>query len=236
MTQPQRIALVSGANRGIGLEVVRQLAAQGIRTVLGSRDGVRGEAAARPLQDAGLPVETVVLDVSDADSIRQAVQTIDGRHGRLDILVNNAGIFPDERSDTVFDLQVDTLQRTLETNLYGPLRLAQAAIPLMRRNHYGRVVNLSSGLGQLSDMGGGIGAYRISKTALNALTRILAADTGGENILVNALSPGWVVTDMGGPNASRSVQDSAPGIVWAATLPDDGPTGGFFRDGKPIPW
>ena len=236
MAQSQRIALVSGANRGIGLETVRQLAQQGILAIIGSRDPARGEDAARPLQEAGLPVETVALDVADADSIQQAVHTIDERHGRLDILVNNAGVFLDDRSDTVFDLDIDTLERTLVVNLYGPLRLSQSAVPLMRRHDYGRIVNLSSGLGQLSDMGSGLGAYRISKTALNALTRMLAADTQGENILVNSLCPGWVATDMGGPNAKRTVQETAPGIVWAATLPDDGPNGGFFRDRQPIDW
>jgi len=236
MAQSQRIALVSGANRGIGLETVRQLAQQGILAIIGSRDPARGEDAARPLQEAGLPVETVALDVADADSIQQAVHTIDERHGRLDILVNNAGVSLDNRSDTVFDLDIDTLERTLVVNLYGPLRLSQSAVPLMRRHDYGRIVNLSSGLGQLSDMGSGLGAYRISKTALNALTRMLAADTQGENILVNSLCPGWVATDMGGPNAKRTVQETAPGIVWAATLPDDGPNGGFFRDRQPIDW
>jgi NAD(P)-dependent dehydrogenase (short-subunit alcohol dehydrogenase family) len=160
----------------------------------------------------------------------------------LDILVNNAGVFLDIHGNedaggaSVFNASLETLTATLKTNLYGPLLLAQELTPLMKQQHYGRIVNISSGMGQLSEMEGKSPAYRISKTALNALTRILAAETQGYNILVNSICPGWVRTDMGGPQAERTVEQGVSGIIWAATLPNDGPTGGFFRDGQPIPW
>ena len=164
------------------------------------------------------------------------------RCGRVDILVNNAGVFPDRQGvenggkTSVLYASADTLRTAMETNVYGALRLAQELVPLMKQQRYGRIVNVSSGMGQLSDMEGHSPGYRISKTALNALTRILAAETKEDNILVNCICPGWVRTEMGGPDAERSPEQGADTIVWAATLPDDGPTGGFFRDCKPIPW
>jgi NAD(P)-dependent dehydrogenase (short-subunit alcohol dehydrogenase family) len=160
-------------------------------------------------------------------------------YGRLDILVNNAAILIDAPGGfkaSLFDLTSDTLRRTMETNLLGPVRLIQAAAPLMREQAYGRIVNISSGAGQLSDMGSGYPAYRMSKTALNALTRIAASELGGGDIKVNAMCPGWVRTEMGGPDADRSPEEGADTAVWLATLPDTGPTGGFFRDRKPIAW
>jgi NAD(P)-dependent dehydrogenase (short-subunit alcohol dehydrogenase family) len=160
-------------------------------------------------------------------------------YGRLDVLVNNAAILIDEPGGfkaSLFDLKADTLRRTMETNLLGPIRLIQAAAPLMREQAYGRIVNISSSAGQLTDMGSGYPAYRMSKTALNALTRIAAAELGGGNVKVNAMCPGWVRTDMGGTSATRSPEEGADTAVWLATLPDDGPTGGFFRDRKPIAW
>jgi NAD(P)-dependent dehydrogenase (short-subunit alcohol dehydrogenase family) len=151
-------------------------------------------------------------------------------HGRCDILVNNAGIVADPRGSRVLDSKLATYRETLDTNLLGPLLLAQALVPLMKKNRYGRIVNISSGQGQLADMGVGTPAYRISKTALNALTRTLAAELQGSGILVNSACPGWVRTDMGGPGAPRTVEQGADTPVWLATLPDGGPTGGFFRD------
>jgi NAD(P)-dependent dehydrogenase (short-subunit alcohol dehydrogenase family) len=156
--------------------------------------------------------------------------------GRADVLVNNAGVMLDGGGRRIADLSLDVLQATLEVNLYGALRVTQALLPMMRRHRYGRIVNLSSGLGQLADMGSGTPAYRISKTALNAFTRILAAELEGTNIKVNSLCPGWVRTDLGGPNAPRSVEEGADTAVWLATLPDKGPSGGFFRDRKRIAW
>jgi NAD(P)-dependent dehydrogenase (short-subunit alcohol dehydrogenase family) len=224
---------VSGGNRGIGREVARRLAEQGYQAVIGSRDPHRGEKVAGEL---GSGVTARQLDVTGEGSIERCVGSIAEELGRLDVLVNSAGITGGGWSTNAYDVDLDEVRDTLETNLYGAWRLTQAALPLMRKNRYGRVVNISSGMGQLSDMGGHSPAYRVSKTALNALTRMLTAELEGENILVNSCCPGWVRTDMGGPGAGRSVEEGADTPVWLATLPDDGPRGGFFRDRRPIPW
>ena len=231
-----RIAVVTGANRGIGLEICRQLARRGVNVVLTARDARRGRDAARTLQGERLNAIFHALDVTDAKQVAALAQYLQRDHGRCDILVNNAGVMRDPRGSRVLDADVAVFRETFETNVYGPLRLCQALVPLMRRNGYGRIVNLSSGLGQLEEMGDGTPAYRASKTALNALTRMVADATRRDNILVNALCPGWVRTDMGGPNAARGVAKGAETAVWLATLPDDGPTGGFFRDKRPIAW
>lgn len=235
-----RVALVSGANRGIGLEIVRQLARGGLTAVIGARNADKGLAAADTLKKKeGLEITVVELDVDDEKSAARAVAEVARLVGRCDVLVNNAAILidgPGGFDASVFDLDLDVARRTFETNVLGPLRLIKAAVPAMREQGYGRIVNMSSGAGQLSDMGSGFPAYRMSKAALNALTRITAAELRGVNIKVNAVCPGWVRTDMGGPNADRSVERGAETPVWLATLPDDGPTGGFFRDKKPIPW
>jgi NAD(P)-dependent dehydrogenase (short-subunit alcohol dehydrogenase family) len=222
-----RVALVTGANRGIGLEVCRQLAQRGYAVLLGARDEAKGKRAARQIGGGVTPVQ---LDVADADSVRRAVAGLD----RLDALVNNAAILYDTWQRGI-DADLDQVREAFETNLLGAWRVAQAAIPLLRRSPAGRIVNVSSGAGALTDMGGGTPAYRTSKAALNALTRILAAELRGDGILVNAICPGWVATDMGGAGG-RPVTDGAAGIVWAVELPDDGPTGGFFRDGRPVAW
>ena len=147
-----------------------------------------------------------------------------------------SGILVDRHATRISELNLETLSWTIETNLYGTLRVTQTVLPLMRKHGYGRIVNMSSGLGQLCDMHAGTPAYRISKTALNAVTRILADELQGTNIKVNSMCPGWVRTDLGGPNATRSVEEGAATAVWLATLPDDGPSGGFFRDREAIPW
>ena len=234
-----RIALVSGANRGIGLEIVRQLARMGVAVVLGAREVAKGHTAAQKLTGEGLQVTTVALDVDDETSPARAVADVKKVFGRCDILINNAAILidgPGGFNASLFDLTAGTARQTFETNVLGPMRLIQAVTPLMRENGYGRIVNLSSGAGQLCDMGNGFPAYRMSKAALNALTRIAATELAGDNIKVNAVCPGWVRTDMGGPNADRPVEKGAETPVWLATLSDDGPTGGFFRDKTPIPW
>ncbi len=234
-----RTALVTGANRGIGFEIVRQLARLGVLAVIGARDPKDGVAAAEKLQSEGLDVPVVALDVDREDSAAAAVAEVKRLYGRLDVLVNNAAILidaPGGFNASLFELTGETARRTFETNVLGPLRLIQAASPLMREQGYGRIVNLSSIAGQLAEMGKGYPAYRISKTALNALTRIAAAELNEGNIKVNAMCPGWVRTDMGGANAERSVEQGADTAVWLATLADDGPTGGFFRDRKPIAW
>jgi NAD(P)-dependent dehydrogenase (short-subunit alcohol dehydrogenase family) len=232
MAENGRVALVSGGNRGIGLEIVRQLAERGLTVVLGSRDGEQGRAAA-----AGLSGSVVVrqLDVADPESVDRLSRSVEEEFGRLDVLVNNAGITNDEGQRGV-DADLERVREALETNLLGAWRLCEAAIPFMRRHGYGRIVNISTSMAALEDMGGGSPGYRVSKTGLNALTRILASELRGSGILVNSVCPGWVQTDMGGSRAPRPVEEGAEGAVWAATLPNTGPTGGFFRDRRPVPW
>jgi NAD(P)-dependent dehydrogenase (short-subunit alcohol dehydrogenase family) len=226
-----RVALVTGGNRGLGLEVCRQLAKRGLVVVLGSRDLAKGESAARDL--AG-EVHAIALDVADPEAAAAAVGEVRRRFGRLDVLVNNAGVHYDTW-EGVADADWRIVREAFETNLFGAWRLAQAAAPLMRAAGWGRIVNVSSEAGSLALMGAGTPAYATSKAALNALTRILAAELRGTGVLVNAVCPGWVATDMGGAGG-RPVEDGAASIVWAAMLPDDGPSGGFFRDGKPLRW
>lgn len=234
MSQPPRVAIVTGANRGLGLETCRQLAAQGYTVVLGARDAQKGAAAAAQLARAGLQVLPKQLDVADAGSVGRLVGSVAAELGRLDALVNNAAILYDTWQQAA-SADIDVVQQALETNLYGAWRMAQACIPLMRRGGGGRIVNVSSQAGQMSSLGGGTPAYTISKVALNALTRMLADELRGSGILVNSVCPGWVATDMGG-RGGRPIPEGARGIVWAATLPASGPTGGFFRDGEPLAW
>jgi NAD(P)-dependent dehydrogenase (short-subunit alcohol dehydrogenase family) len=234
-----KIAVVTGANRGMGFETCRQLVRSGARVILTSRDPAKGEAAGRRLRDEGLDVRHHQLDVADDDSIRRLAEFIRSEFGRLDILVNNAGIVrgrdePRERAMCTFEATASGLREVLATNLIGPFLLCQALIPLMKSR--GRVVNVSSGMGQLSEMGSGFPAYRMSKAGLNALTRIFASELEGSGIKVNAACPGWVRTDMGGAGAARSVEEGVATTIWLATLPDNGPSGGLFRDRKPIPW
>ena len=233
---PKQVAVVTGANRGLGLEICRQLAQLGINVVLTSRDAAKGKAACNTLAALSLPVEFHQLDVTDARSVEELAAFLRDKFAGVDILVNNAGIMLDPRGSRLLDSNIQTYRDTFETNVLGPLRLTQALLPSMKKRNYGRIVNMSSGQGQLSGMSSGTPAYRISKTALNALTRIIAVETRATNILVNSMCPGWVKTDMGGPNAPRTVAEGADTAVWLATLPDDGPTGGFFRDRKRIPW
>jgi len=235
--RPQRVAVVTGANRGIGLEICRQLGRRsGIRVFLTARDGTKGNAAAQKLRDEGLDMEFYPLDVTNEQSVTTFAGWLEATCKRCDVLINNAGVMADPRGSRVLDSRPATYRETLETNLLGPLMLIQALVPLMRKGGYGRIVNVSSGQGQLSDMGAGTPAYRVSKTALNALTRTCAAELRGSGVLINSMCPGWVKTDMGGPSAPRSLAQGADTAVWLATLPEGGPSGGFFRDRKPIPW
>jgi NAD(P)-dependent dehydrogenase (short-subunit alcohol dehydrogenase family) len=235
MNVDQRTAVVTGANRGIGLEICRQLAQRGIRVILTSRDEQKGRAAQRELQSQGLELGFHQLDVTDPESIDGLVKDIRKAYRRIDILVNNAGVLLEGRKSAL-RTDLDLVRMSMETNVYGPLLLCQKIIPLMKRHNYGRIVNVSSGMGQLNDMGGGYVAYRLSKAALNVLTRVFSSEVQGRNILINSMCPGWVRTDMGGPGAARSVEDGADTAVWLALLPDDGPTGGLFRDREPVPW
>jgi NAD(P)-dependent dehydrogenase (short-subunit alcohol dehydrogenase family) len=227
-------ALVTGANRGIGLEVCRQLASKGYRVIVTARSRSKAEQAARALTAIG-EVEAVALDVTDAASIAKAAGEIDDRIGRVDILVNNAAILLAENNG-VLKTPLDDFRQTFEANVFGAMAVCQAFVPSMIKRAHGRVVNVSSTAGQLSSMGQYAPAYSISKTALNAFTRQLASATKEAGVLVNSACPGWVRTDMGGPSAPRSVEQGADTIVWLATLPDNGPTGGFFKDRKRIDW
>ncbi len=218
------MALVSGTSRGIGAEIARQLAADGFVVFAGARDPDDVEEGERIV-----PIE---LDVTDQDTVDAAQEQIGSDPGHLDALVNNAGVYGDPVGAADYDL--DRAREVLEVNTFGPWRLIEAFLPLMRDSSQPRIVNVSSGAGQLSDMNGGRAAYRLSKAALNALTRTLASDERW--VKVNTMCPGWVRTDMGGSGAPRSVEEGADTAVWLATLPDDGPTGGFFRNRKPIPW
>lgn len=228
------IAIVTGANRGIGLEVVRQLASQGMAVILGARKLEKGKAAAEELVNEGLRVLPRQLDVTDQASIDRLATQVKEEFGRVDVLVNNAGILYDTW-ESASNANLDTVHEALETNLFGPWRMAQAFLPLLRQSQNGRIVNVSSEAGSLASMGNSTPAYSTSKAALNALTRQLAAELEGSKILVNAVCPGWVATEMGGAGG-RPVEDGAASVVWAVMLPDDGPMGGFFRDGKPLPW
>lgn len=236
MAEP-KVALVTGGNRGIGFEVCRQLAKHGYNVVLTSRDKVKGEQAVKDLADQGLKVDFHELDVTDSGSVQLLDAHIRREFKRLDALINNAGVFLDRgESAGLMNVSRDQLRATMETNVYGPLMMIQKFAPLMAENNYGRIVNVSSGLGQLSDMGGGYAAYRMSKVAINAVTRMAADEVKDRGILVNSACPGWVRTDMGGEGAPRSTEEGADTIVWLAMNPEASPTGKFFRDRKEIPW
>ena len=232
----QRIAVVTGANRGIGLEISRQLAKRGIRVVVTARSAAKAAGACQKLKDEGLDVVYHACDVTDTTAVQILRDFIRKNFGAADILVNNAGVMLDPKGSSASVMSPDVLHNTMATNVYGPAMLCRALVPLMKEKNYGRIVNLSSGLGQLSASGRGTPAYRISKTALNSFTCALAAELTDTNILVNSMCPGWVRSDMGGPDAPRSLEEGADTAVWLATLGDDGPRGGFFRDKQPLAW
>ena len=229
MPDPRPVAVVTGGNRGLGREVCRQLAGLGYAVVLGARDVEKGRNAA-----AELGVCSCGLDVSDEASVRAAARLVAEHLGRCDVLVNNAAILYDTWA-RASSADLDEVRAGLETNLLGSWRTTLAFLPLLRRSPHPRVVNVSSEGGSLAGMSGGTPTYSVSKAALNAFTRVIAAELRGARVLVNAVCPGWTATDMGG-HGGRPVADGAASIVWAVTLPDDGPTGGFFRDGRPLPW
>lgn len=230
----KKTALVTGGNKGIGLEIARQLARAGWRVFLGARDGGRGQKAAADLAGEGT-VEFLEIDVSSLASIQTAAAELTRRTPTLDALINNAGILEDE-GQSILDSDVDLIRRTLETNTFGPLQLTRALLPALRAAGDARVINLSSGLGQLGDMEDGYPGYAMSKTALNVVTRKLADALKGDGIAVNSVCPGWVKTDMGGANAHRTVEQGADTVVWLATEAEAKLTGQFLRDRKPIEW
>jgi NAD(P)-dependent dehydrogenase (short-subunit alcohol dehydrogenase family) len=236
------VALVTGAGRGIGHCVTRQLIERGIIVVAGLRqippDLALGEFACDELTELSSGHFATELDLTNPRHVSRVRDLVLRRFGRLDILINNAGVYLDKprTGGKVEDIDPDLFKATISVNLDGPLRLTWAFLPTMRQCDFGRIVNVSSGRGRFADLDGSGPFYRISKTALNALTRIVAVDTAGYDILVNAVCPGWVRTGMGGPNALKSADQAAAGIVWAALLPSGGPTGGFFRDGQQLDW
>ena len=230
-----RVALVTGANRGLGFETSRQLLSRGLDVVLAGRDDGALDRAFRSLGRAEGRAMTVRMDVTDPASIASAQRAVSDRFGAVDILVNNAAVLVSENDD-VLSISSDAYRRTFETNVFGAIEVSRVFVPAMARAGYGRVVNVSSGAGQLARMSDYAPAYSMSKTALNAFTRILAHTYRDSGVLVNSADPGWVRTDMGGPSAPRSLQEGADTIVWLATLPNDGPTGGFFHDRHPIDW
>ncbi|EMJ97525.1 MULTISPECIES: SDR family oxidoreductase [unclassified Leptospira] len=230
----KKIAIVTGASRGIGKEVSKQLAKSGIHIVCASRKKEDSEKTVVSIRQEGGSAESFALDVSDPNSIRTFLNDVLSKYPKIDILVNNAGVYLD--SGSIENTTLEMLQGTLDTNLIGPFLLSQKIFGVMKKNDYGRIVNVSSGMGQLYDMSSGYAAYRISKAALNALTRILHSESSGKDIKVNSVCPGWVRTDMGGKSATRSVEHGAETIVWAAQLDKSGPSGVFLRDKKEIPW
>ncbi len=225
------VVVVTGANRGVGFEICRQLAERGFAVVLGARDAVRGEQAAERLGDA---VAARQLDVADQASVDAAGAWIAERYGRCDVLVNNAAIDYDVDARAC-SADLGRIRQAMETNLFGAWRTCLALLPLLRESSHGRIVNVSSRAASLQTMGAGEPGYHVTKAALNALTRTLADELRAEGVLVNAISPGWTATDMGG-RGGRPVTEGAASIVWGVTLPDNGPTGGFFQDGEPLPW
>lgn len=238
-----KIALITGANKGIGLEIARQLARdEGLTVLLGARDQTRGKAAAQGLKGEGLDVQFVPLLVTDAASIQSAARWVGDRFGVLDVLVNNAGIAKDAGPPSSTSLEI--LRETYETNVFGPVALIEAFLPLLRKSSAGRIVNMSSELGSLtghSDPNWAFYAvkplaYNSSKTALNAVTVHFAWELKDTPIKVNSANPGYVATDLNGHSGTGTAEQGAVIAVRLATLPADGPTGGFFGADGPLPW
>jgi NAD(P)-dependent dehydrogenase (short-subunit alcohol dehydrogenase family) len=236
------IALITGANKGIGLEIARQLGQNGTTVLVGARDASRGEAAAQTLRAEGIDARFVALDVTDPASIEAAAQIIEADFGRLDILVNNAGVALEMTAASEADIEV--VRRTFETNFFGVIAATQALLPLIRKSEAGRIVNLSSGLGSLTEMSQpsypfytvNSFAYNASKTVLNAFTVSLAKELRETPIKVNSANPGYTATDMTGHNGVQTVSEGARAAVKLALLPEDGPSGGFFDDEGTLPW
>ncbi len=229
-----KTAIVTGGNKGIGLAACKGLLAQGYKVFLAARDAGRGQKACAELKNPN--VEFLQLDIGDAASTEAAAKQIGGKIDRLDALVNNAGVFLDAKDNVGYTVDVKTILDTFNVNTLGALQLTRALVPLLAKANGAEVINVSSGMGQLSDMGTGSLAYRLSKTALNTVTRVMANELAGQRIRVNSICPGWVKTDMGGAGATRSVEQGADTIVWLATGQSGGKTGMFFRDRKEIPW
>jgi NAD(P)-dependent dehydrogenase (short-subunit alcohol dehydrogenase family) len=229
----QKIILVTGANRGIGAEIIKEVAGMGHTAILTARDEIKGRKAVAQLQQKNLNVHFIQLDAADEASIRNAASVVAEQFGRLDVLINNAGIFNDRHNSLTVSRKA--VQEHLDVNFFGPLLISQAFIPLLEKSKEARIINFSSQMGRLNGMSGGSAAYRFSKTAINSLTAVMAADLSGKNIKVNSLCPGWVKTDMGGAGAYRSLAEGADTAVWLATAARI-PTGKFFADRKETEW
>lgn len=235
-----KVALVTGANRGLGFETAKQLGLRGFKVYMASRDEQKGKAACDVLKSMGMNVESVKMDVTKTKEIRDAVDLFKKNKEIPDVIINNAGVFLESLTDTgtstsVLIVDPVIILKTIETNTMGPLKLFQALVPLMKDKNDARIINISSGMGQLADMQGNWPGYRMSKTSLNALTKILQAEVLDTNITVNSVCPGWVKTDMGGEAATLTVEEGVKTTLWLATT-DDPPAGKFFRDCKEIPW
>lgn len=236
MPDPDRpVALVTGASSGIGEATSKHLAKAGYTLMVTARRSDRLESLVGDIEKAGGHARPFVCDITDPGSVHSMIDEVLAHSNRLDVLVNNAGVYPDE-GVSVFAISLDTLRDTFSVNTFGPFMMCQAFVPMMMENDYGRIVNVSSGYGAITQMGGYTAAYKMSKVSLNALTRIVASETRRYNIKVNAADPGWVATDMGGKFAPRTIQEGTDTIVWLATLPDDGPTNGFFYDREMRTW
>jgi NAD(P)-dependent dehydrogenase (short-subunit alcohol dehydrogenase family) len=235
MTELRRVAVVTGANRGLGHGIARQLADHGLHVVITARAEHEAQAAANDLATDGRSVSSHQLDVTDPASVARTMADVAFTFGRLDVLVNNAAVAIDG-SYSAAAADMERVRITLDTNIIGAWRCCAAAIPEMMKNHYGRIVNISSHLGTFAEMDQGSAAYRISKAGLNALTRVLAAELHATNVLVNAMSPGRVDTRLAYGNGDRTADEAARTVIWLATLPDDGPTGGLFHDHERLDW
>jgi len=234
-SENKKVAIVTGANRGIGYETCRQLSQLGIITILTSRNETKGEQAVDALSEGEGELLYHQLDVTRSVSIARLKNYVIDNFQQCDILVNNAGVFLD-RGVSILDLQEETLQETLQINFMGSLKMCQKFLPLMQESGYGRIVNVSSTMGSISSMGAGSAAYKLSKLMMNGMTRILAAENDKADIKINTMAPGWVRSDMGGPSAPRTLSQGADTIIWLATLPEDGPSGGFFEERTPGAW
>ncbi|MGG0333210.1 SDR family oxidoreductase [Priestia aryabhattai] len=235
MKKHTKVALVTGGNRGIGYELVRQLAMDGFKVILTSRNSESGHKAVQKLKDSHLDVSFLTMDINNQTSIRQAAATVNEQYGRLDVLINNAGIYLD-KNQTLVNMDPSVLEKTLTTNFFGAYHVIRSFMPLMEQQAYGRIINVSSEYGAMSEMSSPrVGAYKLSKFILNGLTQLMAAESYND-IKINAVDPGWVSSDMGGPSAPRTPEQAARSILWLATIGPEGPSGGFFKDGKQIDW
>jgi NAD(P)-dependent dehydrogenase (short-subunit alcohol dehydrogenase family) len=239
----ERIAVVTGANRGLGFEISRQLGLKGITIIAGTRQGADGARAVERLKDEGINAHSIILDVTEPSTVEALPRLLNVQFGHIDILINNAGVLIDS-GVPLSDLDEGVLRATFETNVFGAFVVTRALLPLIRKSSFGRIVNMSSSLGSLASIGDPNSpfyqvvcpAYQMSKAALNALTVVFAKELKDTNIKVNSACPGWVRTDLGTERAPLSVEEGADTPVWLATLPDDGPTGGFFNSRRPMPW